>query len=138
MKHARGFTLLEAIVAMVIFTLVASTLYAWQATNMLTIDRVASLARREQLIRDALGVLRAVNPMQNPRGTRRVGDLSVHWRAQPITPEVEGKSQIGSMSAYNLRLYVLDVEVRLRDRDALRFQVRQTGYKLVRAVSDTP
>ncbi len=138
MKHARGFTLLEAIVAMVIFTLVASTLYAWQATNMLTIDRVASLARREQLIRDALGVLRAVNPMQDPRGTRHVGDLSVHWRAQPITPEVEGKSQIGSMSAYNLRLYVLDVEVRLRDRDALRFQVRQTGYKQVRAVSDTP
>ena len=138
MKHARGFTLLEAIVAMVIFTLVASTLYAWQATNMLTIDRVASLARREQLIRDALGVLRAVNPMQDPHGTRRVGDLSVHWRAQPITPEVEGESQIGSMSAYNLRLYVLDVEVRLRDRDALRFQVRQTGYKQVRAVSDTP
>ena len=138
MKRARGFTLLEAIVAMVIFAMAASTLYAWQASNMLTIDRVAALARREQLVRDALGVLREVNPMQDPRGTRSVGDLRVHWRAQAITPEVEGKSQIGSPSAYNLRLYVLDVEVRLRDQEALRFQVRQTGYKQVRAVTDTP
>lgn len=138
MRRTRGFTLLEAIVAMVIFTLVASTLYAWQATNMLTIDRVAALTRREQLVRDALGMLHAVNPMRDPRGTRSIGGLSVQWRAQPITAEVEGRSQIGSASAYNLRLYVLDVDVRLHGHDALRFQVRQAGYKQVRAVTDTP
>lgn len=138
MKHARGFTLLEAIVAMVIFALVASTLYAWQASNMLTIDRVAALAQREQLVRDALGVLHTVNPMSDPRGTRSIGALQVHWRAQPISAEVEGKTQTGYPSAYNLRLYVLDVEVRLRDHEALRFQVRQAGYKQVRAVTDTP
>ena len=136
MKRARGFTLLEAIVAMVIFALVATSLLAWQGTNMRTIERVDAFNRRATLVREALALLQPVNPMSEADGSRRVGDIEVRWTGHPLAPEQIGKTQAGFPSAFNLQLFVLDVQVLRGGVARTRFAVRQVGWKEVRSTTD--
>ena len=39
-RAARGFTLLEAIIALVVFSMGAMALYGWLSTNIITLNRI--------------------------------------------------------------------------------------------------
>lgn len=129
--RARGFTLLEAIVALVIFSMGAVALYGWLATNLRTLERVEAARERASTTRAALDVVRHVNPMADAEGGRDVGALRVEWRARPLEPPRRSVTQVGLPGQFEVGLYELQVRV-LRDgqeRDA--FPVRQVGYRFV-------
>lgn len=134
----RGFTLLEAIVALVIFSMVAVSLYAWQNTNILTIQRAQAHARDNQLVRSALAVIDDVNPMQSPQGTRALGPYKVTWTAQPVLPARDGVTQVGALSLFSVGLFEMHVQVLDNDRLVTAFQVRQVGYRQVRKPAASP
>ena len=132
-RSARGFTLLEAIVAMVIFSLGAFSLYGWLSTNLITLERVIAQRDAEVGVRSALDLVRRVNPMEQPRGERTVGTLRVQWEASPVEPFRPSVSQIGMPTLFEVGLFAMDVRV-LRDGEELhRFQVRQLGSRQVRS-----
>jgi general secretion pathway protein I len=134
MMRARqsGFSLLEAIVAMVIFSMVAMALYAWQGTNLTSINRAEVHARNNQLVRSALGVLHGVNPMRTPRGERPLGTMQVRWTSTLVQPARNGVSQVGLPSLFSLGLYDMHVQVIANDKVRVQFHVRQVGYQQVR------
>lgn len=132
--HARGFTLLEAIVALVIFSMGALALYGWLSTNLHTLTRVD--AGRETLMRNrsALDAVRAINPMATPKGRLRVADTEVEWDGELIEPVRRGRSQVGGETLFELGLYRLDVRVLEEGREVSNFTVRQLGYHQVGAL----
>lgn len=130
-----GFTLLEAIVAMVIFSLGAFALYGWLSTNLITLERVIDRREAEASVRSALDMVRRVNPMEEPRGERAVGTLEVQWEATPVEPPRPSVSQIGMPTLFEVGLYTLDVRVSRDGEEVDRFQVRQAGHRQVRARS---
>ena len=69
-RRQRGFTLLEAIVALTIFSICAMALYAWLATNVRALGRVQASTLAVQDGRAALAVLETINPMTEPSGER--------------------------------------------------------------------
>ena len=70
-RRSRGFTLQEAIVALVIFSIGAVALYGWLSTSLQTLDRVQASRDRSAVMNAALDVVRRVNPMESPSGARR-------------------------------------------------------------------
>lgn len=133
----RGFMLLEAIVALVIFSLVAMSLYAWQGTNIQAIQRAEAHARRNAATRSALAVIADVNPMLTPIGERPMGPDTVRWSAKALRPVRDGATAVGLPSLFNLGLYEMHVQVRSGHSVIADFDVRQVGYKQVRQM-DTP
>ncbi|MDE2156360.1 MAG: prepilin-type N-terminal cleavage/methylation domain-containing protein [Xanthomonadaceae bacterium] len=137
-RRQRGFSLLEAIVALVIFSMVAMVLYGWQSTNLHALQRAEAHARENRLTRSALGVLAHVNPMKTPSGERPLGRYTVHWTAKPVQPVKPGVTAVGLPDLFEIGLYVLDVQVSDGDRTLTTFQLRRVGYRQVHALSSAP
>lgn len=66
--HARGFTLLEAIVALVVFSLGAFALYGWLSANLITLQRVQEQREIGEATTTALNLVRNVNPWRRRAG----------------------------------------------------------------------
>lgn len=128
----RGFTLLEAIVALVIFSLGAFALYAWLSTNLITLDRIGEQAAVERATRSALDVVRRVNPLETPRGKRPIGALEVSWTAEEVQPPRDAVTQVGLPNLFQVGLYDLEVRVVEGGREITAFHVRQVGYRQTR------
>lgn len=127
-----GFTLLEAIVALVVFSLGAFALYGWLSTNTITLQRI--IARRElaEVRHSALDVMRLVNPMSEPSGRRKIGVIEVQWQAKLLEPAKQGVTQVGLPTLFQIGLYDVDVRI-LRGSETIdTFDVRQVGYRQVR------
>lgn len=133
-RKVRGFTLLEAIVAMVVFSLGAFALYGWLSTNVITLDRIRERQEQEVAYASALDLVRRSNPMQAPAGKRDIGDMTVLWRSLPVEDPKPNVDQSGSNGIYIVGLYAVDVQVSRGDRLIGNFRVRQIGWKQVKQV----
>lgn len=136
-RHARGFTLLEAIVALVVFSMGAFALYGWLSTNIITLERIRDRQEVEAAMHSALDIVRRTNPMETPAGERRAGHLLVSWTSVLVEAPRPNVGQSGTPAIFNVGLYDANVRV-LRDGKELSvFRVRQVGWKQVRVVGDS-
>lgn len=136
-RGARGFTLLEAIVAMTIFSMCALALFGWQSGSLRALDRIEARATRADQVRLALEVLQDVNPMGEPKGERTLGDRRVRWQATPVEPVKSGRTLVGLPSIFDLGLYDVAVTVSRKsdagDAVLAEFHVRLVGYRQARS-----
>lgn len=137
MRRQAGFSLLEAIVALTIFSICTMALYAWMSVNQTTLVRVQA---RDASVRDgraALAMLELVNPMAEPTGDRKLpGGLEVRWSSSEIVPSAPGMGASGNMLAFDLALYEMEVSALRQGREVAHFKVRRAGWKTVRTMHD--
>ena len=135
MRHRRfrvaGFTLLEAIVALVIFSMGSLALYSWLGVNVKTLLRVQELRESVAMSTSALEAVRGLNPMATPRGRREVGELVVEWKAEPVEPTRSAVTQAGFPTIFKVGLYLVQVRVLRGNVEVDRFDVRQVGYQQI-------
>jgi len=124
--NQRGFTLLEAIVALVLITTTGMALLSWINTNLVTLRHVQHAQQRHEAIRNALAFMDTINPLEKPQGEETVGIYMFRWEAQAVELPKDGKG------LYQLGLYDTGVEVSLDDELLARFTLRQVGFKQVR------
>jgi len=131
-KAQQGFSLLEAIVALVLMATCLMALYAWLSANTLALNRAGWHVRALQDARAARAVLDTINPMAEPRGVRELPPLTIRWTAQPASEQRFGINRFGRPTQFDVRLYDLEVEV-LRDGAVVReFNLRKTGWVAAR------
>lgn len=130
-RGAEGFTLLEAIVAMVVFSVGAFALYGWLSTNTITLQRIADRRDVAEVRLSALDMMQQVNPMAEPSGRRRIDGLQVQWESRPIEPPTAAVTQVGLPTLFEVGLYDVSVRVLRGTRQVDRFAVRRVGYRQV-------
>ena len=133
-RVASGFTLLEAIVALVVFTMGAFALYGWLSTNIITLNRIRDRQQLEETLHSALDVVRRSNPMKAPDGRRRIGDLDVSWISSPVEPPRPNVTRSGEQGIFMVGLYEVTVRVFRDGRELHVIKVRQVGWNQVRTM----
>lgn len=132
-----GFSLLEAIVALTIFSLCAIALYGWLSANQSALIRVQARDAAVRDSRSALAILETVNPMLEPKGERSLpGGLVVRWSSTEIVARAPGMAPSGSPLVFDVALYELDVHVMRDGEDINQFKVRRAGWETVRTMHD--
>ena len=129
MKYSRqrGFSLLEAVVAMVLISGAGYALFGWINSNIMTLNSIREANARAEATQNILEYMNAVNPMLKPSGIASLGQYKIRWEAKPVTP-VQDPSGL-----YQLALY--DTQIKAENGQAnpwFDFRLRQVGFKKVR------
>jgi len=120
--NQHGFTLLEAIVALVLITSTGMALLNWISTNLTTLQHVQAAQQRNDATRNAVAFIETVNPIEQPRGEEIIGAYKLVWEAKAI-------ELLGDTIMYQVGLYDMNVIVSLDDTLVAKLTVRQIGFK---------
>ncbi|WP_334049769.1 PulJ/GspJ family protein [Alteromonas gracilis] len=126
-----GFSLLEAIVALLIVTMVGIATFSWISNLLLSISKIESQSYTNQVKRNVNELLSDINVMSMPAGDKEIGSLVVSWQAELVQPIKRGKSSNGGSSQFELGLYRVNVLVQRNNIQILNFETFQVGHRTV-------
>ena len=127
-NNARGFSLLEAIVAMALLGLAASALLAWLDSTLISASRVRAVNSEAMLILDALPIVEHVNPMQNPEGSFAIPPLSVRWKSKQLGDLRDSAVPLEATGVFKVGLYEVDVVAKGAHEEEAHFTLRRVGW----------
>lgn len=135
MSHKRGFSLVEALIALIVAAMVLMAIFELQ--RQLSQDQ----ARYEQAIaaadrrRNALVLLRDINPTASPSGALSLsGGRVVHWTATPLTPPRRNADYPTGQGDYEMRLWRLSVRIdNARGQATDVFELDRLGWRRLSA-----
>jgi general secretion pathway protein I len=135
--HAvQGFTLIEALVAMVLVATTGMALFSWLNSNIITLNRVQESNRENAATLNAMEYMYNINPMQTPQGQANLGAYSITWRAEPSTEPREGAGYPQGPSRYQFAMFDTLVELKTPSGEPwFSFALKQVGYKKVRLLT---
>jgi general secretion pathway protein I len=128
MKQA-GFTLLEAIVALLIIASSGLALFSWMNTNLYNLARVQEAHQRHSAMRTALSFVETLNPADKPNGEAQFGAILIQWQAAPLRPLQPSITPHGGMGRYDVGLYEINIKVIQHNELSTEFTVRQRAYR---------
>lgn len=128
----KGFSLLEAIVALVLVAMVGMALFAWINTNLNNLYRIQQIQKRHEAVRNAIEFMETVNPMLRPKGDMTVGLYRFKWQAEPLTEPMDNASGIKGQGLYQVVLYKTSVDIFIQTDYIFNVKLQQVGYKQVR------
>lgn len=133
--RAAGFTLIEAIVAMVVMATCLLALYSWLSSSTLALSRAEAQVHSIEMSRSALALIESVNPLEEPRGERSSNALTVRWQANPLTERRPGVSSVGFPTQFDFILYEMEVEVSWDGERVRAFSFRKAGWEATRPIN---
>lgn len=135
-KHSKGFTLIEAVVAMVLIGGIGMALAGWLNSNLAILSRVQEANARSDATANILEFMEKINPMKTPNGQADLGEYKIFWGAVEKTAPIDGSGYPRGRSLYQIALYTTKVEVIAINRKKwFDIEIQQVGYKQVRTLS---
>lgn len=131
-RRERGFTLLETMVALVIFAAAAMALYGLLNTNLIALARAHDVSRQAPAVRQVIEHLSSVNPREEAAGSIELDGVQVSWAATLVEPVRQSQSVTGALGHYEVGLYELEFTMRAGERSLGAWRLRTVGYEKVR------
>lgn len=133
--QAAGFSLLEAIVALVIVTTTLTGLFTWINTDLISLRRAEAVVASAVVVEEVQRQLQVENLGGATGGSFSAGDYTVTWRAAPVESTVPGRRSRGAIGLYDHTLYDVAVVIE-SDGGVLRdFSLRQHRFRKVRELN---
>lgn len=130
-----GFTLIEAIVALVLIGTTGMALFSWINSNIITLTRVQEINAENAAVLNAVEYMHNINPMTSPEGQTNLGPYRLSWKAEAATEPRDGASYPFGISLYQLGMYQTKITVQKSDGQYwFAFTLQQVGYKKVREI----
>lgn len=125
-----GFTLLEAIVALVIFSTAGLALFSWINQNLQALARVADVSAEAQAKRNILEYMNEINPMDRAVGTNDFGTYRIEWKStEEIAPRANAGYPLGE-GAFMVGLYREAISVtRPNGAPWFIFELHMVGFR---------
>jgi len=134
-NRQHGFTLIEAIVALVLIATTGMALFSWINSSITTLNRVQEINAESVVTVNALEYMSNINPMTTPEGKANLGSCTVSWKAVADTAPRDGASYPFGISLYQLAMYQTRVTVQKLDgKFWFAFTLQQVGYKKAREI----
>ncbi len=131
-SRQRGFSLLEAIVALAIVASAGMALFAAMNQSIRMAARADDARKADSAMRNALAWMETVNPAQTPSGEKRLGEVVLQWRSEPVEPPRDAEGGYRQAGLYRIGLYDVTLDVRAGEGIASSLRLRKVGYLQVR------
>lgn len=129
---ARGFTLLEAVVALAILAAAGLALFAAMSQSLQMVQRAQFARETDTALRNALAWTDQVNPMVEPEGEQAIGGYLLRWTSEPVEPPRDGATGFLAPGLYEVGLYRLRLELWRDGELAREATLNRAGYRQVR------
>jgi prepilin-type N-terminal cleavage/methylation domain-containing protein len=132
-RFKRGFSLIEALVALIIAAIALTAVYELQLQLIRGQQHFQRALERAALQRDAMVLTQDINPTLEPSGAAPLGGgRSVRWRAAPVTPPARNTGSTAAGRRFEMRLYRLNVDILGADGEILgRLAYDRVGWRLL-------
>ena len=129
----RGFSLIEALVALIIAAIALTAVYELQQQLVRGQQHYQRALELAALQRDAMALTSDINPTQEPQGTAPLGGgRGLRWRAIPVTQPALNTGSAKAGRRFELRLYRLNVDLLDADGRVLgRLAFDRVGWRLL-------
>jgi general secretion pathway protein I len=132
-RKQHGFTLIEAIVALVLIGTTGMALFSWINSNIITLNRVQEVNAMNSTTINALEFMGTVNPAASPTGQVNLGSYRLEWNSTAATPPRDGTGYPFGIGLHQLAMYQTRVTVNKADGEFwFDFTMQQVGHKRVR------
>lgn len=135
-RRQGGFTLLEAIVALVVFSMGAVALYGWLGVSLEGLHATARAQDRAAAMQSGVEAMRRVNPMEDASGRLEIGEVSYHWQSRVLDGPRDSVGRLGAPTIFEVALYETDVVVRHGEDEVASFTIRQIGHRQARELGE--
>lgn len=128
--YSRGFTLLEAIVAIVIIGACLIPLLGFISQATLQLQRAGDANARSIAQESILNFLETLNPMAQPTGRIILGGLTVDWTSEVIVPANTSVRIGAGLPQFSVGFYRVNVvAARGNGPGWFTFSARKVGYQ---------
>lgn len=128
----RGFSLLEAIVALTILATVGMALFAAMSQSTQMIARAENARRVDSAVRNAAAWMASVNPAETPQGEQQLGDVTLRWSSDLVEPMHDAMTGYLQPGLYQVGLYDVRLELQRDGSPLTEVTIRRAGYRQVR------
>jgi general secretion pathway protein I len=133
-SRQRGFSLVEAVVALTLIATLGATLFAWVASSLNSLGRVEERAAEDAARLNILAYMNTVNPMLRPDGRADFGDLQIEWQAKPKLPPQDQIGYPAGIGLYQVGLYETRIVAHRPGESATWFELvlQHVGWRKLR------
>lgn len=135
-RASAGFSLLEAMVALLVVGLVGASGFALLHQSVRMAARLADDAERSRAILNTLEIVGRSNPMAQSSGEARLGNCEISWRATQLTPATRNVAGADAGGVFDVALFEVHVRGNRLGQEWFSFNLKQVGFRRTVAHDD--